>query len=63
MFKEDKTSIDEDLDGEHLQNEPKMSQRLESICLILLGLGVDVIHRGKTERSWGSRPPTQVFHF
>ncbi len=33
MFKEDKTSIDEDLDGKHFQNETEMSQTLESIPL------------------------------
>ena len=31
MFEQDKTSIDEDLDGKHFQNEPKMSQHLETI--------------------------------
>ncbi len=45
MFKEDKTSIDEDLDGKHFQNETEMSQTLESIPLSFRCNGVDVIHR------------------
>ncbi len=45
MFKGDKTSIDEDLDRKHFQNETETSQTLESIPLFLRRLGVDVIHR------------------
>ena len=33
MFKENKASIDEDLDGKHFQNETEMSQTLEPIPL------------------------------
>ncbi len=45
MFKEDKTPIDEDLDGKHFQNETEMSQTLETIPLSFGRQGVDIVHR------------------
>ncbi len=44
MLKEDETSIDEDLDCKHFQNETEMPQTRESVSLPFRDLGIDVIH-------------------